>query len=413
MKQLDFDSQMTLSLSAFLEIIKSQFDEVIAYHSYTIEAEVKAIKQNRSFYYIDLVEIQNGKIIDSTRANIFNPTVMQSFQRQLGILDVQDLVWKKLMLEVRPSFHKTYNFSVNILKIHAEFTLWILEKQKQDTIKYLQKLWVFDSNHLTQLGSPSFHIAVITWEKSEWFRDFQTIVKESGYNLKITQYTSLVHWEKASIEVLQKLQSIQKDIKNWAEYNWVAIIRGGWGSEWMNWANDRMLCAYACSMQVPIISAVGHTVDQSVLDMIAKYDCKTPSEAAYVLIDIYEKYAEQVRETYEYIQDTIFNCIEDYTTELEFHKKEINYQLSHHTQAMQKQLDWLIIEKKIHFRVQILSQELKNLHSKIQYLDPQKILSYGYGYFTDSDWNIQKKLTKWNAYTLIMKDISYQIEVKK
>jgi hypothetical protein len=35
--------------------------------------------------------------------------------------------------------------------------------------------------------------------------------------------------------------------------------------------------------------------------MIAKYDCKTPSEAAQILIDIYDEYKEDVEAEYEYI----------------------------------------------------------------------------------------------------------------
>lgn len=110
-----------MSLSVFLDIMKSQFDDIIGYHHYLIEAEVKSIKQNRQFYYIDLVETRNGKIVDSTRSNIFNSVVMTSFLIEVGISNVQELVGKKLLLYVKPTFHKTYNFSVNILKIHADY----------------------------------------------------------------------------------------------------------------------------------------------------------------------------------------------------------------------------------------------------------------------------------------------------
>jgi hypothetical protein len=81
-----------MSLSTFLDIIKSQFDDIIGYHDYLIEVEIKAIKRNRQFYYIDLVETKNGKIIDSTRANIFNSEVMRSFLMEADISDSQELV---------------------------------------------------------------------------------------------------------------------------------------------------------------------------------------------------------------------------------------------------------------------------------------------------------------------------------
>jgi hypothetical protein len=128
-----------MGLSTFLDIIKSQFDDIIGYHDYLIEAEIKAIKRNRQFYYIDLVETKNGKIIDSTRANIFNPEVMRSFLIEAGISDSQELVGKKLLLNVKPTFHKTYNFSLNILKIHADYFVGALEQKKKENIEELKK----------------------------------------------------------------------------------------------------------------------------------------------------------------------------------------------------------------------------------------------------------------------------------
>jgi len=35
--------------------------------------------------------------------------------------------------------------------------------------------------------------------------------------------------------------------------------------------------------------------------MVARYDCKTPSEAAQTLIDIYEEYKEDIESEFEYI----------------------------------------------------------------------------------------------------------------
>jgi hypothetical protein len=79
------NEEIKLNLSQFLDIIKSQFDDIIGYHTYTIEAEVKSIKQYKNFYYIDLVEIRDGKILESARSNIFNPSVMTSFLREVRI----------------------------------------------------------------------------------------------------------------------------------------------------------------------------------------------------------------------------------------------------------------------------------------------------------------------------------------
>jgi len=409
------NEEVKLKLSQFLDIIKSQFDDIIWYHSYTIEAEVKAIKQNRNFYYIDLVEIQNWKIVDSARSHIFNPSIMISFLRDINILDIQELVGKKLLLTVRPTFHKTYNFSINILKIYSEFYIGWLEKQKQEDIEHLKDLEIFYLNHETELWEPAFHIAVISWEKSEWFKDFQTILSESWFNYKLTIFPSLVHGEKASWEVLKQLQKIMSQIDNWKIYNGVAIMRWGWWSEWMNWTNDRKLCEMVCKFRVPVISAVWHTVDKSILDMVARYDCKTPSEAAQTLIDIYEEYKEDIESEFEYIVLWIQDLVKRYTLELEGLSKDIPYHISKKVQIYKKELEGFIVDKKVKYHIQILSQSLENIYKNIKYNDPKKILLKWYSLVLDAEWKVinelelnknYKLLTHWSMYKITILDKS-------
>jgi exodeoxyribonuclease VII large subunit len=46
----------------------------------------------------------------------------------------------------------------------------------------------------------------------------------------------------------------------------------------MYWANDEKLAFKIANFPLPVMSAVGHTVDLSILDIVAKYSAKTPSE---------------------------------------------------------------------------------------------------------------------------------------
>lgn len=405
------NEEVTLKLSQFLDIIKSQFDDIIGYNTYTIEAEVKAIKKNRNFYYIDLVEIEDGKILDSARSNIFNPSVMTSFLRDINILDIQELVGKKLLLTVKPTFHKTYNFSINILKIYWEYYVGWLEKKKQEDIEHLKDLEIFHLNKLTDIGQPSFNIAVITGEKSEWFKDFQTILNESWFNYTLTMFPSLVHGEKASQEVLKQLIKVQNYIDDGGNYNAVAIMRGGWWSEWMNWTNDRNLCEAVCDFPVPVISAVWHTVDQSILDMIAKYDCKTPSEAAQILIDIYDEYKEDVEAEYEYILWTIEDTLKRYTLELESLSREIPFHITKKVQIYKKELEWFIVDKKVKYHLKTMSQSLENLYKNIEYNNPKKILWKWYSLVLDKDWKIVDDLLVDESYKLMSGTSVYTIKI--
>lgn len=398
-----------LSLSMFLDIIKSQFDDIIGYHHYLIEAEIKSIKQNRQFYYIDLVETRNGKIVESTRSNIFNSVVMTSFLREVGIWDVQELVGKKLLLYVKPTFHKTYNFSVNILKIHSDYFVGALAQNKKENIETLKSSGVFYNNHSQVIGFPEYNIAVITWSKSEWFRDFETILEESWYNYKITVFPSLVHGEKASWEVLKQLAKIHMKAD---KFNMVAIIRGWGASEGMNWTNDLNLSNEICNFPIPVMSAVGHTVDQSIVDMVSKYPCKTPSEWAQILIDIYEEFQDNLDSDFTYINNCIQDFSDKYKQELKFISKNLPLQITNKIRVYKQNLETLEVDRKIGYNLKLIWNNLEIIYHNILANNPDKILSKWFNLVYDQYGKIAKDLTVWQEYIMQTKDHEYLIDIK-
>lgn len=402
--------QSILKLSEFLDIVKSQFDEIIWYHSYVIQAELKSIKQNRQFYYMELVEIEGGKIVDVAKANIFNPSVMTSFLRDVNIYNIQELVWKTLLLTVRPTFHKTYNFSVNVMHINTDFFVWWLEKKKKETIKELKERWIFYNNKSRDIWTPTFNIAVITGDKSEWFRDFETILKESWYKYNLTVFKSLVHGEKASKQVLEQLNKISL-VRDKYSFNLVAIIRWWWGSDGINWTNDFDLCKTVCEYEIPVMTAVWHTVDQSILDMVSCFECKTPSEASKILIDLYDEIQSNLDSDYEYINNCILDFRDKYAQELKFISKNLPLQISRKIRWYKQKLESFNIDKKLKYNIKYLENSLEYLYANIKSNNPDKILDKWYNLIFDNKWKVIKEFDVWHKYLMKSKNHEYTIEV--
>jgi len=80
----------------------------------------------------------------------------------------------------------------------------------------------------------------------------------------------------------------------------------------MNWTNDYDLSKFICELDIPVMSAVGHTIDKNIIDLISKYDCKTPSEAASILINIYREYDDELLEYTNIINKSITSRIKEY-----------------------------------------------------------------------------------------------------
>jgi exonuclease VII large subunit len=68
------------------------------------------------------------------------------------------------------------------------------------------------------------------------------------------------------------------------------------------WQNTIDIAKGICYMQVPVIVAIGHTSDKSILDHICRFSCKTPTDAAYVLIKSYQQYQQELESLRESIQ---------------------------------------------------------------------------------------------------------------
>lgn len=415
--------ELVFTLSNLLNKIKWEFDTFIWYQSYLLEVEIKSVKKVWNFFYFDLIETSKWKIVDSARANIFNPSIVHTFLRETRLHDIEELEWKIVLVKVNPSFHRTYNFSLNIIHISSEFFIWKLEKKKKEDIEYLNKLGLLNKNAQKDTWFPTFNIAVITWEKSEWYRDFETILVESGYKFQITKYISLVQWEKAREDVWEQLLHIQEDINNWIQYNLVAIIRWWGWSEWMNWTNDLKLCQLVCNYSIPLMSAIWHTVDQSILDIVSKYDCKTPSEAANILINIYNdfssdiqkefdsinqtskelisNYREDIEEQYEFISNQVQDFIANYKNNLQSLAKDIPYFIWLKLDRYKRSLSSFMIEEKLKFKIQLISKNLKNIFDNIESNNPKKILNKGYNILLWKDWLWVKNIQEWNDYFLV------------
>lgn len=409
---LNFEEEKpeVMKLSELMEQVKVAFDTFIAFKNFVVECEIQSIKKVRSFYYFDLVEIGFDWMIKSkAKGNVFNPATVNAFLRRAKLSDIDEVLNKKVMLTVRPNFHKDYWFSLNIEKIHEGHFIWEQEINKAKILTKLESDGVLNLNKEKKVWFPEFKLAVITWEKSEWFRDFEEILKESGYNFEIDIFTSLVNRAWARDEVFDKLEEIENI--SW-DYNLVVIVRWGWWADWMYWTNDEKLAFKIANFPLPVMSAVGHTVDLSILDIIAKYSAKTPSEWAQKIIDIYTEFEDNLNETY----DDILWSLDDFRS---YYRESLDrfalisdryseifkgYKIS--LDNLDSKIDFLVKNKKREIR-----EELENTYSKINLNSPEKVLNKWYALVFDDD-KVEVDLKDWKDYLLKTKVWEFKVTKK-
>lgn len=384
-------------LSQIVQIVNNTFEELFGESEFLFTAEVMKISIISTKIYIELVEFdENNKILAKSRAIVYNLSIYDNFVNETSISHISDLKWLKLLFTWQVTFHPEYGFSIKITKIHSEYILWQLIKKEQKIIDQLTKDWILHQNKQTSIWLPPYHIAIISSESSQWFEDFRSIINNSKYNIKYSLYPTHIHGNIAILSVYNNLKQIYIDIKNKINYSVVAIIRwGGWSSG-ISWQNDINIAKGVCHMPVPVILAIWHTSDQFVLDQIAKYAMKTPSDAAHFLINQINNLTDDIWAIYHNINNIINAKKQSYISSIEYIYQQIFY----------------IINKQKSQIITNINQYNKNIKS----FDLWFMTARGFAIIKKNDEYLSKKilsdLKKWDQLTINIYDYEFDVIVK-
>ena len=163
---------------------------------------------------------------------------------------------------------------------------------------------LFDASRKRKLVSFPTSIGVISAPNSAALADIKTNLLRRNPLLEVQIFPSLVQGADAPKSLLEALKKAKE-----SNIDTLIIGRGGGASEDLSAFNDEALVRAAAEFPVPIISAVGHEIDFTLIDYVADARASTPTGAAELATidkrEIYELLANKEVELDETITDKI------------------------------------------------------------------------------------------------------------
>jgi exodeoxyribonuclease VII large subunit len=152
-----------------------------------------------------------------------------------------------------------------------------IAKAFQELKERLQKEGLFDAIHKKPLPKFVQSVGVISAKGSAALEDVlvnlkETIVREIYFLPAVMQGKSCTA---SVINALEKAQNLPVDA--------IIIARGGGSFEDLNEFNNEVLARKVFACKIPVISAIGHEVDFTILDFIADVRSPTPTHAARII----------------------------------------------------------------------------------------------------------------------------------
>ena len=140
---------------------------------------------------------------------------------------------------------------------------------------YLEGL--FDENKKMKIKEIPSNIALVCAPKSAALKDLIFNINRRFPLVNIFIFPSLEQGEdapKAMINAINKAFNFKEKIDT------IIVARGGGSSEDLDAFNDEKLIRFVASRPIPLISAVGHEIDLSLLDLVSDVRVSTPTAAA-------------------------------------------------------------------------------------------------------------------------------------
>ena len=254
--------EVIYSVSDFIATSNDIFEK--SFPSVLIEGEISSFKVNQNkFVFFDLKD-------EESVLGCFMTVWQLRFPLEDGM---------KVIAQVKPKLTNWGKFSLTVEKITPKGE-GSLKKSLEILKEKLTREGLFDENRKRRIPQDLQKVAVISSTQAAGYADFIKIINERWGGLKIIVAHTQVQGMVASDQIIRAIdflnsQSELPDV--------IAIIRGGGSADDLAVFNDEKLVRAVANSRVPIITGIGHEIDQSLCDLAADFAASTPSNVAQIL----------------------------------------------------------------------------------------------------------------------------------
>lgn len=154
----------------------------------------------------------------------------------------------------------------------------------------LQAEGLFEAARKKPLPVLPRRIGIVTSPQAAALRDVLNILRRRHHTANVLIFPAQVQGELASSEVAAGVRYFNRA----RNVEVVIVARGGGSAEDLAAFNDEGLARIVAASEIPVISAVGHETDFTILDFVADLRASTPSAAAELVIQSRQELEEQV-----------------------------------------------------------------------------------------------------------------------
>jgi exodeoxyribonuclease VII large subunit len=350
-------------------ILEENFDRV------RIRGEVSKIKENKGHLYFSLKD--ENFVLNAICWSSAVP-LLQVFPEE-GM----EVVAEGKITTYAKSSISSYQIKVDQIELQGEGALLKLIEQRK---KKLQAEGYFNEENKKPIPFIPNKIGIITSPTGAVIMDIINRVQDR-YPTHLLIFPISVQGNKSAGEIIEGIEFFNKKIN----VDTIIIARGGGGVEDLLSFNDENVVKAAFASKIPIISAIGHETDFTLLDFVADYRASTPTAAAERAVPEKNNLIEKIFALHKQLISSFNLFLKEKDKNIYQLAKSLNInnlknfirEKKDKIKSYEKSLANLLKDKFKYFQL-----NLNNIFSRLNSLDTNKILKRGFSIIRDINNNV-------------------------
>ena len=288
-------------VTQFNRALKNIIDENFSYVSIKGEISEIRVATKGQIYLIlkDEISILSAVIWEQRKR-------LLSFEPEVGmevVLTGRVTTWSK--------FKTTYQIDVDKIEIAGEGALI---KIIDDRKKRLKEKGYFDDANKKKIPYLPSRIGVITSPTGSVIHDIINRVS-NRFKTPIDLWPVAVQGSEAAKNIIEAIIGFNKIIENKPDV--IIVARGGGSTEDLMAFNDEKLAEVVSLSEIPIVSAVGHETDTTIIDFVSDLRASTPTAAAELVVPVKTELINIVTSLSQRMKYGIENILKDNSSNLQ------------------------------------------------------------------------------------------------
>ena len=273
---------------------------------WTVRALVSAVRSHIEREYSDCWvegEISNLRIPDSGHLYF----TLKEESSQIRVVMFRSSA-KLLRFRPENGVHVTVRGRITVyedrgeLQISAEFMepkgAGALQLAFEQLKARLQTEGLFEASRKNPIPPLPQKIGIITSPQGAALRDILNVLARRHHSANVLIYPAQVQGDAAPGEVIAGLRHFNQTPTDRGAVEVIIIARGGGSVEDLACFNDEGLARAVANTKLPVISAIGHETDFTIIDFVADLRAPTPSAAAELVIRSRQEIEAQAEDLY-------------------------------------------------------------------------------------------------------------------